>query len=130
MDYPAEITPDRWPRPPEGARVRVPGSKSLTNRALIVAALAEGTSTLTGGLDGVFAPVKGDVSSQFLSGLLMALPYAHQQTTVEVDGVLVSQPYVSMTLAVMEAFGVRISNRKFRRFDVLPARYKGRPYAI
>jgi 3-phosphoshikimate 1-carboxyvinyltransferase len=60
----------------------------------------------------------------------MALPYAQQQTTVEVDGVLVSQPYVAMTLAVMEAFGVRISNRKFRRFDVLPARYRGRPYAI
>ncbi len=42
-------------------------------------------------------------------------------TTVEVQGVLVSQPYVAMTLAVMEAFGVTIGNRKFRRFDVQPA---------
>ncbi len=35
-----------------------------------------------------------------------------------------------MTIAVMEAFGVRISNRKYRRFDITPAHYKGRPYAI
>ena len=50
-DYPAEITLAPWTRPPELARVRVPGSKSLTNRALVVAALAKGPSTLTGALD-------------------------------------------------------------------------------
>jgi 3-phosphoshikimate 1-carboxyvinyltransferase len=82
------------------------------------------------GLDGGYAFVKGDVSSQFLSGLLMALPYSQEETTVEVEGTLVSQPYVSMTLAVMEAFGVRVSNRKFRRFDVRPAHYRGRCFAI
>ena len=241
-DYPAEITPLRWTRGPENARVRVPGSKSLTNRALIVAALADGSSTLAGaldsddtrvmvealrklgidvvhtpedatirvqgcgnkipahaaelfvansgtslrfltamvatgsgtyrldgsprmrqrpvadllqtlnglgadarsdlgtgcppvtvrarGLDGGIAMVRGDVSSQFLSGLLMALPYARAATTVEVDGPLVSQPYVAMTLAVMSAFGVTAWNRKNRRFDVRPARYTGRAYAI
>jgi len=82
------------------------------------------------GLDGGYAFVKGDVSSQFLSGLLMALPYAQGVTTVEVQGPLVSKPYVAMTLAVMEAFGVRAGNRKNRRFDVRPARYTGRAYAI
>ena len=49
---------------------------------------------------------------------------------IEVQGVLVSQPYIAMTLAVMEAFGVTVNNRKFRRFDVRPARYKGCEYAI
>ena len=82
------------------------------------------------GLDGGYAFVKGDVSSQFLSGLLMALPYAREMTTVEVQGTLVSQPYVTMTLAVMDEFGVAAENRKFRRFDVHPARYRGREYAI
>ncbi|MGP0069846.1 MAG: 3-phosphoshikimate 1-carboxyvinyltransferase [Isosphaeraceae bacterium] len=82
------------------------------------------------GLDGGYAFVKGDVSSQFLSGLLMALPYSRELTTVEVKGTLVSQPYVSMTLAVMEAFGVAVDNRKFRRFDVHPAHYRGRTFAI
>src|SRR5436305_14180728 len=50
-DYPPEITITPWPGPTGPARVRVPGSKSLTNRALIVAALADGPSTLTGALD-------------------------------------------------------------------------------
>ncbi len=87
-------------------------------------------TVLASGLGGGYAFVKGNVSSQFLSALLMALPYARETTTVEVEGTLVSRPYVAMTLAVMEAFGVRAGNRKFRRFDVRPGRYRGRDYAI
>src|SRR4051794_12265334 len=49
--YPAEMTMTPWAGPPPSARVRVPGSKSLTNRALIVAAMADGPSTLSGALD-------------------------------------------------------------------------------
>src|SRR6201993_1869879 len=49
--YADEITIERWSGPPPQTRVRVPGSKSLTNRALIVAALADGPSTLTGALE-------------------------------------------------------------------------------
>ena len=49
--YPAALVQTPWTGPPPQARVRVPGSKSLTNRALIVAALADGASTLTGALD-------------------------------------------------------------------------------
>jgi 3-phosphoshikimate 1-carboxyvinyltransferase len=82
------------------------------------------------GLRGGHAVIKGDVSSQFLSGLLMALPSAGAPTTIEVSGALVSQPYVAMTLAVMEAFGVSVANREFRRFDVKPARYLGGTYLI
>jgi len=241
-ENPPEILIQPWSGPPPRAAVRVPGSKSLTNRALVVAALAEGPSVLSGALDsedtrvmvealkalgiavdhdvssatinvrgcsgwiptraaslyvansgtslrfltamlatadGTFhldggprmrqrpisnlldtlgglgaraqsdlgtgcppvtiqasglsggrAVVKGDVSSQFLSGLLMALPYSRSATTVLVEGSLVSQPYVAMTLSVMEAFGVSIGNRAFRRFDVEPGRYKGRQFAI
>ena len=50
-EYPSEILMRPWTGPPAEGRVRVPGSKSLTNRALIVAALADGSSTLTGALD-------------------------------------------------------------------------------
>lgn len=237
-----ELTMQPWTGLPPVAKVRVPGSKSLTNRALIVAALADGRSVLPGaldsedtrvmvdslrklgiavehdaeaatltvpgcgnripnsqaelyvansgtslrfltamvatglgtyhldgtprmrqrpvsdllmalnglgsdarsdletgcppvtvrarGLDGGNVFVRGDVSSQFLSGLLMALPYSREMTTVEVDGPLVSWPYVAMTIKVMESFGVRVGNRKNRRFDVRPSRYTGRTYAI
>src|SRR3954447_63494 len=49
--YPPEIAIVPWTGPPPEAVVRVPGSKSLTNRALVVAAMADGKSTLTGALD-------------------------------------------------------------------------------
>lgn len=58
------------------------------------------------GLPGGRVAVRGDVSSQFLSGLLMAAPYARAPVLLEVAGTLVSRPYVDMTLAVMSAFGV------------------------
>jgi 3-phosphoshikimate 1-carboxyvinyltransferase len=82
------------------------------------------------GLDGGFVGVRGDVSSQFLSGLLMALPYAKNPSEIEVDGTLVSIPYVKMTIEVMRAFGVRVENRKNKRFVVKPGHYLGREYAI
>jgi 3-phosphoshikimate 1-carboxyvinyltransferase len=241
-EYPPEITLTPWPALPPPRRLRVPGSKSLTNRALIVSALADGPSRLTGaldsedtrvmvdslrklriavehdpvaatiriegcrghipareadlyiansgtslrfltamvamgegtyrldgtprmrqrpvgdlllalnrlgadarsdfgngcppvtvhasGLDGGLVDVRGETSSQFLSGLLMALPYARERTTVEVQGTLVSRPYVAMTLTVMARFGVNIGNHGFRRFNVQPGRYQGQTFAI
>jgi len=81
------------------------------------------------GLRGGKAEVAGAVSSQFLSGLLMAAPYADQPVELVVVGPLVSQPYVRMTLAVMEAFGVRVE-RQGNRFVVPQGRYRGRQYAI
>jgi 3-phosphoshikimate 1-carboxyvinyltransferase len=241
-DYPPEILIEPWSGPPPRSVVAVPGSKSLTNRALAIAALAEGPTALMGALDsddtqvmaaalqalgivvthepscqqiaiegcggdiparsarlqvansgtslrfltalvatahGTFhldgaprmrqrpvadllealnalgcrarsdldtgcppvtieseglrggrATIRGDVSSQFLSGLLIALPNAAGPTTIDVTSHLVSQPYVAMTLAVMEAFGVTVANHEFRRFEVKPARYRGRVYPI
>ncbi len=49
--YPEEILIEPWSGPPPTATVQVPGSKSLTNRALVLGTLAEGPSTLTGALD-------------------------------------------------------------------------------
>ncbi|NQT15309.1 MAG: 3-phosphoshikimate 1-carboxyvinyltransferase, partial [Planctomycetes bacterium] len=60
------------------------------------------------GLPGGKATVAGDISSQFLSGLLMVAPMATDRVRLQVVGQLVSQPYVRMTLAVMAAFGVTV----------------------
>lgn len=60
------------------------------------------------GIPGGAAAIPGNVSSQFLSGLLMAVPYAKSETTISVTGSLVSRPYVDLTLAVMRAFGVTV----------------------
>lgn len=82
------------------------------------------------GLAGGRATVRGDVSSQFLSGLLLASPYARQQVELLVDGVLVSQPYIRMTLAVMASFGVVVQESALTRFIIPQQQYSGRAYDI
>lgn len=64
--------------------------------------------------------VRGDVSSQFLTGLLMALPLTGVETTVEVIGELISKPYIEITLAIMARFGVQVQRDGWSRF-VVPA---------
>jgi 3-phosphoshikimate 1-carboxyvinyltransferase len=58
------------------------------------------------GLRGGRARIRGDMSSQFLSALLMAAPFARTDVEIELDGPLVSRPYISMTLEMMRAFGL------------------------
>ena len=62
--------------------------------------------------------VRGDVSSQFLTGLLMALPLTGVETTVEVIGDLISKPYIEITLATMRRFGVDVVRDGWQRFTV------------
>jgi 3-phosphoshikimate 1-carboxyvinyltransferase len=62
--------------------------------------------------------VRGDVSSQFLTGLLMALPLTGVETTVEVVGELISKPYIEITLATMARFGVQVLRDGGQRFTV------------
>lgn len=64
--------------------------------------------------------VRGDVSSQFLTALLMALPLTGAAVTVEVEGELISKPYVDITLNMMDRFGIRVQREGWERF-VLPA---------
>jgi 3-phosphoshikimate 1-carboxyvinyltransferase len=61
-----------------------------------------------GGLNGGKVSISGEVSSQFLSGLLMATPLASQETWIHVEDGLVSRPYVDMTVAMMRDFGIRV----------------------
>jgi 3-phosphoshikimate 1-carboxyvinyltransferase len=68
-------------------------------------------------------PVKGDVSSQFVSALLMALPLGGGDASVEVRGELISKPYVEITLNVMRRFGVRVEREGWSRFRAPGARY-------
>lgn len=61
------------------------------------------------GLRGGHVRVKADVSSQYLSGLMLACPFARGETLIEIDGPLVSEPYVEMTIAVLQSFGLKIT---------------------
>ena len=70
------------------------------------------------------AQVRGNVSSQFLTGLLMALPLRRRTTTVEVVGELISKPYIGITLAMLRRFGVDVTQDGWARFTVAAdARY-------
>ena len=85
----------------------------------------------SGGLKGGTARIKGEESSQFLSGLLMVTPYAQSDVIVEVIGSLASKPYVDLTLDVMCAFGVKIGKQEDGSFSIkAEQRYLPRKYRI
>jgi len=69
---------------------------------------------------GVPIPVRGDVSSQFLSALLLALPLVSdaQDIVIEVQGELISRPYVDITLKLLARFGIDVAHQQWRRFTV------------
>ena len=83
------------------------------------------------GLAGGSATVSSNISSQYLSGLLMAAPLAKMPVVLVVDGELVSRPYVEMTISVMNSFGVKVDvNEDFSKFSIQPQAYQPSEYAI
>jgi 3-phosphoshikimate 1-carboxyvinyltransferase len=69
--------------------------------------------------------VRGDVSSQFLTALLMALPITGAETVIEVEGELISKPYIDITLRMMERFGVAVARKGWQAFTIpAGARYR------
>jgi 3-phosphoshikimate 1-carboxyvinyltransferase len=82
-------------------------------------------AAVSGPMPGGTVHVSGDVSSQFLSGLLMAGPLMRHGLEVELTSELVSVPYVTMTRAVMAAFGVTVDGLR-----VPAGRYQARGYQI
>ncbi len=96
-----------------GAGIRydgVPGYPPLTITAAPTASVPDRVS------------VRGDVSSQFLSALLMALPITTARTeraiSVDVDGELISKPYVEITINLMHRFGVPIEQKGWTSFRI------------
>ena len=76
--------------------------------------------------------LSGSLSSQYLSGLLMASPLAQETVTLQIDGPLISKPYVQMTCEVMKAFGVKVDADETANRFVIPAgqQYTATDYAI
>ncbi|MBI5968998.1 MAG: 3-phosphoshikimate 1-carboxyvinyltransferase [Deltaproteobacteria bacterium] len=81
------------------------------------------------GLLGGVARIKGSESSQFISALLLVAPYAAGDVRIEVEGYLVSRPYVDITLDVISAFGGEVKSEEYRSFFIragqryLPQKY-------
>ena len=70
------------------------------------------------GLHGGKTTVGGGVSSQYLTGLLMAAPLAREGMEIHMEGDLVSKPYVDITIRMMKDFGVIVENQDYRVFRV------------
>ena len=83
-----------------------------------------------GGMRGGTANIRGDISSQFLSGLLLAAPNSKAAIKLLVDGSLVSTPYIDMTIRVMEAFGVQIDQNQHDTFQITPQQYASTDFLI
>ena len=69
-----------------------------------------------GNLKGGALTLDGRLSSQYLTALLLSLPMGTLPSTIDIDGELVSKPYIDMTLAMMSAFGVQASHTDYQRF--------------
>ncbi|EWH11959.1 3-phosphoshikimate 1-carboxyvinyltransferase [Catenovulum agarivorans DS-2] len=70
------------------------------------------------GLKGGRVEIKGSISSQFLTALLMAAPLAQQDLEIVVIDELVSKPYIEITLSLMKQFGVEVENQNYQVFKV------------
>ncbi|MBK1835123.1 3-phosphoshikimate 1-carboxyvinyltransferase [Roseibacillus ishigakijimensis] len=69
-------------------------------------------------LPGGRARIDGSVSSQFLTALLMAAPLMDGDVTIDIVGTLVSKPYIDITLALIEAFGVTVTHENYETFRI------------
>ena len=76
------------------------------------------------GLLGGKTKIAGNISSQFLSALLMVAPYAKSPIEIEVTTELNSRPYVEMTLAIMKDFGVDVQRNNYQSFKIPISTYQ------
>ena len=72
---------------------------------------------IKGPLKGGNVTADGSVSSQFITGLLMALPMVQEDSVILVDN-LVSKPYIDLTIRILEEFGIEIKNHGFKKFEI------------
>jgi len=70
------------------------------------------------GLKGGTISIRGNVSSQFLTAMLMVAPLCEGDVIIQVEGELVSKPYIDITLDVMKRFGVNVTNQSYQSFHI------------
>jgi len=86
---------------------------------------------IKGGFKGGETSIKGNVSSQFISSIIMAAPLAEQPVDLHVEGEFISRPYVMMTLELMNKFGVKVDYDKTNNsFHIEPQSYRSADYTV
>jgi 3-phosphoshikimate 1-carboxyvinyltransferase len=83
------------------------------------------------GIEGGRVQIAGHESSQYISSLLLAGPYAGKDLEIEVSGEMVSKPYLDITLGVMRDFGIQVARDGYRYFKIKSGEhYLSRSYTI
>ncbi|MCJ7631333.1 3-phosphoshikimate 1-carboxyvinyltransferase [Candidatus Bathyarchaeota archaeon] len=73
------------------------------------------------GLNGGVTSIRGDISSQFITGLLLAAPLAQEETEIQVTNRLESKPYMSLTMNILEKHGIKVeASTNLRKFRIPP----------
>ncbi|MDO5836520.1 MAG: 3-phosphoshikimate 1-carboxyvinyltransferase, partial [Methanobacterium sp.] len=85
---------------------------------------------ITSSFPGGEGKIKGDVSSQYISSILLSAPYAQNPVDLQVVGDFKSRPYVEMTLDIMEKFGVHCQQGPGNHFHLDKQTYQARDYTI
>jgi 3-phosphoshikimate 1-carboxyvinyltransferase len=87
--------------------------------------------SVKGPMKGGSIKIRGDVSSQFISGLLIACPLRKEDTTIEITTPLKSRPYLDLTLDILKEFGVEVENKGYKRFIIKGGqKYKACDYTV
>tara|TARA_B100000029_G_scaffold493411_1_gene555879 strand:- start:592 stop:1860 length:1269 start_codon:yes stop_codon:yes gene_type:complete len=86
---------------------------------------------INGKIQGKVISINGDISSQFISALLIIAPRLPEGLTINIVGELVSKPYVDLTIAVMRKFGVEVkTEEKYKKYAVSHQIYKPTTFSI
>jgi 3-phosphoshikimate 1-carboxyvinyltransferase len=81
-------------------------------------------------LTGSKVNLKGDVSSQYLSALLLIGPTLENGLVIELRGEQISKPYIDMTIDIMSHFGVVVKNHDYKKYEIKPQKYQAKDYFV
>ncbi len=86
---------------------------------------------INGKIEGNEISINGDISSQFISALMIIAPRLPEGLTIKVEGELVSKPYVDLTIAIMKKFGVKVkTEEEYKKYQVTHQIYKPTTFSI
>ena len=127
-----------------GGNTELTGDNSLKNRPMrpILDSLEKlGVSTesddgkppitIKGKIKGDYVNIKGDISSQFISALLIIAPRLDNGLTIEIDGDVVSKPYIDLTITTMNKFGANVKTiEPYKKYSIEHQIYKPTTFTI
>ena len=87
--------------------------------------------TVNGVITGGEIKIPGNISSQFISAILIVAPLTEKGITLEIDGELVSKPYLDATIATMKKFGVDVQTiEQYKKYSIPKQQYSGTDFVI